>query len=106
MHNTIPLSEFKFRDNDSGRVRECIVTVGLHDRKGSMIFGGGLRKLNAKLPPKGSTFSAVSTDRFTAFYNSLGVVTYEGCPKTSISLMCIFAGIMTISCDAEKLFLF
>lgn len=85
-------------------MRESIVTVGLHDRKGSMIFGGGLRKLNAKLPPTVSTFSAVSTDRFPAFYKSLGVVTYEGCPKTSISLMCIIAGIMTISCDAEKYF--
>ena len=81
MHNTIPLSEFKFRDNDSGRVRESIVTVGLHDSKGSMIFGGGLRKLNAKLPPTVSTFSAVSTDRFPAFYKSLGVMTSEGCKE-------------------------
>ena len=87
-------------------MRESIVTVELHDRKGSMIFGGGLLKLNAKLPPTVSTFSAVSTDRFTAFYKSLGVVTYEGCPKTSISLMCIIADTMTISYDAEKLFLF
>ncbi len=62
---------FKFRDNDSGRVRESIVTVGLHDRKGSMIFGGELRKLDAKLPPIVSTFSAVLTDRFSTFFKRL-----------------------------------
>jgi len=62
-------------------VREIIVTVGLHDRKGSMIFGGELRKLDSKLPPIVSTFSAVSTDRFSAFFKSLGVMTSEGCKE-------------------------
>ena len=81
------------------------MTVGLHDRKGSMIFGGELRKLDAKLPPIVSTFSAVSTDRFPAFYKSLGVMTFEDCTEVTISLMCIIAGTMTISCDAEILFL-
>ena len=55
-------------------------------------------------PPTVSTFSAVSTDRFPAFYKSLGVMTFEGCMKLNISLMCIIAGTMTISYDAEKLF--
>ncbi len=77
------------------------MTVGLHDRKGSMILGGGLRKLNAKLPPKVSTFSAISTDRFSAFFKSLGVMTSEDCAKKTISLLCIIAGTMTISYDAE-----
>ena len=46
-----------------------------------MIFGGELRKLDAKLPPIVSTFSAVSTDRFPAFYKSLVVMTSEGCKE-------------------------
>ena len=81
------------------------MTVGLHDRKGSMIFGGGLRKLNAKLPPTVSTFAAVSTDRFPVFYKSLGVMTSEGCMKLIISLMCIIADTVTITCKAENIFL-
>ena len=82
------------------------MTVGLYDRKGSMIFGGGLRKLNAKLTPIVSTFSVVSTDRFTAFYKSLGVMTFEGCTKPKISLMCIIADTVTITCKARKYFLY
>lgn len=67
-----------------------------------MIFGGGLRRLNANPPPTVSTFSAVSADRFPAFYKSLGVMTSEDCKEKVFSLMCIIADAVTITCKAEK----
>lgn len=44
-------------------------------------------------PPIVITFSAVSTDRFLAFFKSLGVVTSEGQSEHLDSSDCIYAGV-------------
>lgn len=61
-------------------------------RADPLLFDPCREQRGGQCPPIVITFSAVSTDRFLAFFKSLGVVTSEGQSEHLDSSDCIYAG--------------